>query len=214
MRGVARNVAAVIDGSDPVLRSQFVVLGAHYDALGRSPTFALDRGDGFVIRPGADDNASGTAGLLELARRFRDRPARRSVVIINFDAEELGLLGSAAFLTDPPVARAAMTFMLNLEMIGRLRGNILFVEGVRTGAIRMLIDSAVAAVGMRADYDEGDDPSDHVNFSASGIDAVALSTGYHDDYHKASDIAVRVNLAGIERVIDVAEFIVRRTADR
>jgi Zn-dependent M28 family amino/carboxypeptidase len=72
-----------------------------------------------VIRPGADDDASGTAGLLELARRFRDRPARRSILIVNFDAEELGLVGSRVFLDNPPVPRQAMTFMLNLDMIGR-----------------------------------------------------------------------------------------------
>jgi Zn-dependent M28 family amino/carboxypeptidase len=213
-RGVAHNVGSVVDGSDPHLRSQFVVLGAHFDALGQSPTFSLDRDRGFVIRPGADDNASGTAGLLELARRFRDRPARRSILIVNFDAEEVGLIGSAVFLNTPPVPRQAMTFMLNLEMIGRLRQNRLFVEGVREGASRSLIDSAIARVGLRADYIANAGRSDHATFLAGGIDAVALSTGYHSDYHKASDIAARVNLEGMERVVDVAEFIIRRTADR
>jgi len=196
------------------LRTQFVVLGAHYDGLGRSPTLALDRGRGFVIRPGADDNASGTAGLLELARRFRDRPARRSILIVNFDAEELGLIGSRVFLNNPPVSRQAMTFMLNLDMIGRLSGNRLFIEGVRERATRALIDSAVATVGIRADYIANDGRSDHATFLAGSIDAVALSTGYHIDYHKASDIAARIDLVGIERVVDVAEFIIRRTADR
>ena len=196
------------------MRTQFVVLGAHYDHLGRSPTFALDRDRGFVIRPGADDNASGTAALLELARRFRDRPARRSILIVNFDAEELGLIGSRVFLDNAPVPQRAMTFMLNLDMIGRLRGNQLFIEGVRERATRALIDSAVAAVGIRADYVADAGRSDHSTFLADGIDAVLLSTGYQSDYHKASDIAAHINLVGIERVVDVAEFIIRRMADR
>ena len=215
-RGVAlaHNVGTVVDGSDPLVRNQFVVLGAHYDALGRSPTFALDRDRGFVIRPGADDNASGTAALLELARRLRDRPARRSILIVNFDAEELGSIGSRVFLNNPPVPEQAMTFMLNLDMIGRLGENRLFVEGVRERATRALIDSAVAAVGIRADYVANDGRSDHATFLADGIDAVELSTGYHIDYHKASDVAARVDLVGMERVLDVAEFIIRRTADR
>src|SRR6185295_12659421 len=99
-----------------LVRTQFIVLGAHYDHLGRSPTWALDYERGFVIRPGADDNASGTAGVLELARRFHDRPARRSILIVNFDAEEIGLVGSRVFLSIPPVPQQAMTFMLNLDM--------------------------------------------------------------------------------------------------
>jgi Zn-dependent M28 family amino/carboxypeptidase len=190
------------------------VIGAHYDGLGQSPTFALDSDRGFVTRPGADDNASGTAGLLELARRFHDRPARRSILFVDFDAEELGAIGSSVFLNDPPVPRHAMTFMLNLEMIGRLREGRLFVEGVRERATRALIDSALTTVGMRADFIANEGRSDHATFLMAGIDAVALSTGYHNDYHKASDIAARIDFVGIERVVDVAELIVRRAADR
>ena len=107
-----------------------------------------------------------------------------------------------------------MTFMLNLEMIGRLRENRLFVEGVRERATRSLIDSAIAPVGLRADYVADEGRSDDATFATAGIHAVTLSTGYHTDYHKASDIAGRINLAGVERVVDVAEFIIRRTADR
>jgi Zn-dependent M28 family amino/carboxypeptidase len=206
-------VGAVVEGSDPLLWTHFVVLGAHYDALGKSPTFALDRDKGFVIRPGADDNASGTAAVLELARRFHVRPARRSILIINFDAEELGLLGARVFLNDAPVPRQAMAFMLNLEMIGRLRENRLVIEGVQEGT-RALIDSTIVAVGMRADYVANVGRSDDAIFLAESINAVTLTTGYHSDYHKASDVAGRIDLVGIERVVDVAELIIRRMADR
>lgn len=213
-RGGAQNVGAVVDGSDPVLRNEFVVLGAHYDHLGRSPTFSLDRGKGFAIRPGADDNASGTAAVLELARRLRDRPARRSILVVHFDAEEIGLVGSRVFLNNPPVPRQAMRFMFNLDMVGRLRENRLFVEGDRERATRMLIDSAATAAGLRAEFVANEDRSDHATFRAENIAAVSLSTGYHIDYHTSSDIAARVNVAGIERVVDVVERIIRRTADR
>jgi hypothetical protein len=212
--GIAHNVATVVDGTDPLLQAQVVVLGAHHDALGRSPTFALDRDGGFTMRPGADDNASGTAGLLELARRFRDRPARRSILIVNFDAEEIGLLGSRVFLDNAPVPQRAITFVVNLDMIGRLRGNHIFIEGIRERSTRALIDSAVATVGMRADYVANAGRSDHATFLAAGIEAVALSTGYHGDYHTALDTPVRINLVGLERVVDFAELIVRRMADR
>jgi hypothetical protein len=107
-----------------------------------------------------------------------------------------------------------MTFMLNLEMIGRLRDDRLFIEGVRERSTRALFDSAVAAVGIRAEYIGDTGLSDHSTFLADGIDAVALSTGNHADYHKASDVAARINSAGMERVIDVAEFIIRRMANR
>jgi len=213
-RGGAQNVAAVVDGADSVVRAQYVVLGAHYDHLGRSPTFALDRDRGFVIRPGADDNASGAAALLELARRFRERPPRRSLLFVNFDAEELGLLGSREFLINPPISPQAMTFMLNLDMVGRLNKNRLFIEGVRDRTTRALIDSAVIAVGIRPEYIADAGRSDHATFLLDGLDAVGLSTGYHSDYHTAADIAAHLNLVGLERVVDVAEAIVRRIADR
>ena len=213
-RGGAQNVGAVVDGSDGVLRTQYVVLGAHHDHLGRSPTLSLDHERGFVVRPGADDNASGTAALLELARRLRDRPTRRSILIVNFDAEEIGLVGSRVFLENPPVPRPAMTFMLNLDMIGRLRQNRLFIEGVQNRATRAMIDSAVAAAGIRGDFMPSEDRSDHATFLAAHVEAVSLSTGYHADYHTASDIVSLINLVGMERVVDAAERIVRRVADR
>ena len=215
-RGAAlgHNVGAVVDGTDSLLRSQFVVVGAHFDGLGSSPTYALDRGRSFALRPGADDNASGTAGVLELARRFHERPARRSILIVNFDAEELGMIGSRVLLNHPPMPRRAMTFMVNLDMIGRLRDNRLLIEGLRERAIHGVVDTAVADVGIRAEYVSNQERSDHATFLADDIDAVMLSTGTHVDYHTASDIALRIDFAGMERVLDAAERIVRRMADR
>jgi hypothetical protein len=124
------------------------------------------------------------------------------------------LVGSRVFLESSPVPRHAMTVMVNLDMVGRLRHDRLFVEGARERATRALIDGALSAVGIHGDHVESEGRSDHATFLAARIEAISLSTGYHEDYHTASDVASRVNLAGIERVVDAAERIVRQLADR
>lgn len=212
----AQNVGAVVPGIDTALRDQYVVVGAHYDHLGESSARALDPAAGPAIRPGADDNASGTAAVLELARRLAARPARRSVIFVNFDAEEWGLVGSGVFVDHPPAPRHAMVLMVNLDMIGRLRRQQLIVDAPTSSAmIRALVDSAAAAVAVRTMWSPvTSERSDHASFRRVGIPAVALFTGYHGDYHRASDIAARIDLPGILKIVDVAEAIVRAAADR
>ena len=208
---VAQNVGAVIAGTDSTLRTQYIVIGAHFDHLGQSPVNAFDPQHGYAMRLGADDNASGTAGVLELARRFATRPIRRSIVVVNFDAEEEGLLGSRAFLAYPPVPKRAIVLMLNLDMIGRLHRNHLLVEGVAEhSASRFAVDHAAATAGLRADFISDRALSDHSSFAAQDIEVVGLSTGEDIDYHKTTDIAAHINVRGLERVIDFAEAIVRQ----
>ena len=211
-----KNVAAVIAGTDSSLRSQYVVIGAHFDHLGQSPASANDRDLGFITRPGADDNASGTAGVLELARRFALRPARRSILVANFDAEELGMVGSRVFVDQPPIPLRSIVFMLNLDMIGRLSDDVLYVDAIpEKPPIRQLVDSLAKVAGLHAQYTSIiNDRSDHASFSADGIEIAALFTGFHPDYHRISDIPSRVNYVGLKRVIDVAEGIARAEADR
>lgn len=213
---IGRNIAVVVPGADSALRGQYVVVGAHYDHLGRSGRHALDGEVGPVVRPGADDNASGAAGVLALARRLAARPPRRSVLLVHFDAEELGLVGSRVFVANPPVARRAMVFMLNLDMIGRLRRGQLTVDAPATPTyVRAMVDRAAADAGLRVAYSTSlAGRSDHASFGAARIPAVALFTGFHDDYHRATDVAARLDLAGLSRVVDVAEAIVRTAADR
>ena len=213
---IGRNIAVVVAGTDSALRGQYVVVGAHYDHLGRSVRDALDEDMGPVVRPGADDNASGAAAVLALARRLAARPPRRSVLLVHFDAEELGLVGSRVFVKNPPVARQAMVFMLNLDMIGRLRGGQLTVDAPETPAyVRTLVNRAAANAGLRVAYSTMlTGRSDHASFGAARIPAVALFTGFHDDYHKATDVAARLDLVGLSRVVDLAEAIVRTAADR
>jgi Zn-dependent M28 family amino/carboxypeptidase len=116
-----QNVVGFLPGSDPVLRGQVVVLGAHFDHLGRDSTFATDVRAGHAIRNGADDNASGTAAVMELARLLAARPPRRSVLFVAFSGEELGLLGSEWFVEHAPVPVDSMVAMLNFDMVGGSR---------------------------------------------------------------------------------------------
>ena len=214
----ARNVVAVIPGTDPALRGQYVVLGAHYDHLGRSPFGANDPQAGNAIRNGADDNASGTAAVLELARLLRAHPTRRSVMLVHFSGEELGLLGSQQFVTTPPIPTDSMQAMLNFDMVGRLTNDQLVVYGVATAAeLRAMVDSANArlapplAVAARAD---GFGPSDHASFFMKSVPVLHFFTNTHADYHEATDDAEKFNAAGAARVVALAYGIVRELGDR
>lgn len=213
--GHTRNVAALITGTEERLRGQVLVLGAHYDHVGRSVDRARDGAAGSVVRPGADDNASGTAALLELARRLAAAPTRRTVMLVAFGAEERGLVGSAHFVEQPPVALDSVIAMVNLDMVGRLRGATVIVIGRWTPALRALLDSASAVTGVRtAKRPLGVADSDHYPFAERGVPALHFFTGLHVDYHTAGDIAVRVDPRGMTRVVDLAERFVRAVADR
>ncbi|HEX9483475.1 MAG TPA: M28 family peptidase, partial [Gemmatimonadaceae bacterium] len=115
---LTQNVAALVRGRDAALRGQVIVVGAHFDHLGRSPVGALDPEAKNAMRPGADDNASGTAAVMELARAFASRPTRRSVIFANFSGEELGQLGSEWFVQHAPVALDSVVAMINFDMVG------------------------------------------------------------------------------------------------
>ena len=212
----AQNVVAMIPGSDPALRGQYVVVGAHYDHLGRSTTGALDPELRNVIRNGADDNASGTAAVMELARAFAARPANRSIIVVAFSGEELGLLGSQYFVEHAPVAIDSIDAMVNFDMIGRLRNDRLIVYGVATAKeLAGIVDSANAATRLAVSaVGDGFGASDHSSFYAKGIPVLHFFTDIHEDYHRASDHADKINAAGEARVLAMAEWAVRNIADR
>ena len=214
--GVAtQNVVALAPGRDTAFRGkEFVVIGAHFDHLGRSPANALDQGN--AIRNGADDNASGTAAILELARRFAAHPARRPVVIVHFTGEELGLLGSQWFVDHSPVPLGDIVAMVNFDMVGRLRNDRLIVYGAATAReFPALVDSANVEPKLRINaVGDGFGPSDHSAFYAKGIPVLHFFTDLHDDYHRATDDVEKIDAAGVARVVDVAERVVRAIADR
>ncbi len=213
----AENVVGLVEGTDPALRGELVVVGAHYDHLGRETMFAMDPQAGAVVHPGADDNASGVAAVLELARRLAARPARRGVLFVAFSGEELGVLGSQYFVQHSPLPLDSASAMLNFDMVGRLANDRLLVYGVATAAeLPGIVDSANAAgprLGVKA-LGDGEGPSDHASFYEAGVPVLHFFTDQHPDYHAATDVAAKINAPGEARVIALAEGVLRRVADR
>ncbi len=214
-----QNVVALLRGRDPALRDEYVVIGAHFDHLGRSPANALDPQAGDAIRNGADDNASGTAAVMELARILAANPPRRSVIFANFSAEELGVLGSGWFVNHPPVPAVSIVAMINFDMVGRLRNDKLIVYGTSTATeLKGIVDSTNAAAGPAAFHvsggGDGYGPSDQSSFYAKDIPVLHFFTDLHDDYHRATDDADKINAGGEARVVDLALRVARAIADR
>ena len=211
-----QNVVAMIPGADPALRHQYVVIGAHFDHLGHSPFNSMDPGAGTAIRHGADDNASGTAAVMELARLFERHPARRTMIFANFSGEELGLLGSQYFVQHSPVPIDSVDAMLNFDMVGRMRDNKLIVYGVATATeLSAIVDSANVAPQLAVSaLGDGYGPSDHSSFYAEGVPVLHFFTDLHEDYHRATDVASKIDVAGEARVVNLAERIARSIADR
>ena len=215
-----QNVVALLRGRDPALRDEYVVIGAHFDHLGRSPMFALDPEAGDAIRNGADDNASGTAAVLDLARLLAANPPRRSVIFANFSAEELGVLGSSWFVNHPPVPLERIVAMINFDMVGRLRNDKLIVYGTSTATeLKGILDSANAAAAGSVMFrissgGDGYGPSDQSSFYAKDIPVLHFFTDLHEDYHRATDDADKINAGGEARVVDLALRVARAVADR
>ena len=218
--GKAANVVGILPGSDPQLASEYVVIGAHYDHLGLGGSESLASNPDGQIHHGADDNASGTSAMLELARTISASrlKLKRSVVFIAFSGEEIGLLGSAAYTRDPVVPLKSTVAMLNMDMVGRLRKRSLFVGGVGTSpAFQPLLDrlnaqaeataTGTSGSGKRFELGIGQDgfgPSDHQSFYVKDLPVLFFFTGTHDDYHKPSDTADKINAEGVR---EVAEFV-------
>ncbi len=214
-----QNVVAIVRGTDPVLQKEYVVVGAHYDHLGRTTDFSLDPEAKDAIRNGADDNASGTAAVMELARLFSLRPAKRSVMFVNFSGEELGVLGSAYFVEHVPIPRDSVVAMVNFDMVGRLRSDKLIVYGRGTASeLKPLVDSVNNALPDAhfsiSGSDDGFGPSDHSSFYARNIPVLHFFTDIHDDYHKATDDIEKINAGGEARVINLARGVIEAVANR
>lgn len=206
------NVLGRLEGADPDLREHTVVIGAHYDHLGVT--------DGEMY-PGADDNASGTAALLELARVLpqMDPPPARSIIFAAFGAEEIGLLGSS-YLAGQLVAESGSgeitrpDVMVNMDMVGRLRDNELMVGGVGSSPLfRPILEEMAAGRGFNLDYSEaGYGPSDHSPFYAKGVPVLFFFTGVHDDHHKPTDVWRKIDPDGEARIATFVMDVVSRLA--
>ncbi|MCS7079516.1 MAG: M20/M25/M40 family metallo-hydrolase [Chloracidobacterium sp.] len=210
------NIIGFLEGGDPTLREEVIVVGAHYDHLGLGGPNSLAPREGDV-HPGADDNASGTAGLIELAQAFGRRMARpkRSLLFIAFSAEEKGLIGSAYFVDHPTTRGKRIVAMVNMDMIGRLRDNRLTVQGVGTSSVwRPLLTEANQRHGFDLSLGEsGFGPSDHASFYKRNIPVLFFFTGSHPDYHRPSDTADKINYAGERRVLGLIGDVIRTAAN-
>jgi Zn-dependent M28 family amino/carboxypeptidase len=198
--------------------TEWVVVGAHYDHLGHGGTSASRAPGVREVHFGADDNASGTALLLEVGRRLKALPQapERNVALIAFGAEEIGTIGSRWFVENPPVPIGSVTAMINADMVGRLRGKKIVVDGVGTSAAwPEVVRTALAGLELEPTFgNEGFGASDHMPFTVARVPVTFLFTGVHDDYHKPTDTPDKLNYAGIEQIATLATRLTQLTADR
>ena len=199
------NVLGFIEGSDPVLKNEVIVIGAHFDHLGYGGPNSLHRGKDKLIHYGADDNASGTAGVLEIAQYLASKKneLKRSILFIAFTGEEEGLIGSSYFVKSDKFKEFNIVSMINLDMVGRLRDDKLILNGTGTSPYwTEKIGELNKSYNFITAYNpDGFGPSDHSSFYSKDIPVLMFFTDLNDDYHKPSDTYDKINAPGEEKVL-------------
>ncbi|MGH7774589.1 MAG: M28 family peptidase [Candidatus Binatia bacterium] len=210
------NVIGILPGSDPQSKDENIVIGAHYDHIGLGYFGTRDATTEGQIHNGADDNASGTAVILDLAQRLSSLPNRlpRTIVFVAFTGEELGLYGSRHYVTHPSFPIQSTKAMINLDMVGRLRENQLTVFG--TGTAKEF-DNWMTEAGKKLGIEikpsaRGVGRSDHTSFYNKNIPVLHFFTGTHNDYHRPTDDWEKLNIEGMSRVSDLVLGTVERIA--
>ena len=193
-----RNVVAFLDKK----AEKTIVIGAHFDHLGMGGQGSLHRGDS-AIHNGADDNASGTAALLALAKIFKYETLKSNILFIAFSGEENGLWGSNYFVKNPTVDLKTVNYMINMDMVGRLNPEkSLAVHGVGTSPSFPPVLDPINADSLKLGPSEsGVGPSDHTSFYLQDLPVLHFFTGQHADYHKPSDDADKINYEGLVQVV-------------
>jgi aminopeptidase YwaD len=225
---VTRNCLGMLEGRDPELKNEIIVLGAHFDHLGTAdnegpPFQRSDRPrDDDKIWNGADDNGSGTTTLLGLVKAFGEGglQPKRSILFIAFSGEEGGLVGSYHYVAHPVAPIARHVFMLNLDMVGRNPDKAMKIDGVGSAegpALRRVVEEAVAATGLKATVNDkvtvmGGD-SDHTPFRRKGVPFIFFFSGFHADYHKVTDHAEKLAYGNMVKVAKTAGRILMTLAD-
>lgn len=201
------NVIGLIEGSDKNLKDEIIVIGAHYDHLGMGGDESLSKSKTPMIHNGADDNASGVAGVIELARQIKNSNPKRTIAFMSFSGEELGLLGSSYFITHPTLKN--IVAMLNMDMVGRLNKDKLYVGGIKTAkGFESIIKDTNSKYKFNLNYfKDGYGPSDHMSFYLKDIPVLFFFTGIHDDYHRPSDDIEKINFLGLEKIISYVKDI-------
>ncbi len=197
------NVLAYLPGKT----DEYIVIGAHFDHLGRGDSNSLAPSQIGQIHPGADDNASGTAGVLELARLFAPLKGQldRGILFASFSGEELGLLGSAEWVKEPTRPLDKCVAMLNMDMIGRIKDNKIYIGGVGTGStFKSILEQAQKQSDFKIEYSAGGySASDHTSFVTKKIPVLFFFSGLHSDYHKPSDTWDKINAPSAARLLDL-----------
>lgn len=208
-----RNVLGYLPGKS----REYIIIGAHYDHLGLGNESSMAPSQIGSVHPGADDNASGTAGVLELARVLSARKGEleRGVLFMTFAGEEIGLLGSAEWVNHPTLPLKDAVAMLNMDMIGRVSGQKLYIGGTGTGST---FDEILKRVASRYDFhldfsQQGYSSSDHTSFLSKGIPSLFFFSGLHGDYHKPSDTWDKINAPASARVVDLVGEIASELAE-
>lgn len=212
-RATVKNVLAYLPGKT----DEYVIIGAHYDHLGLGNIDSLAPSQIGQIHPGADDNASGTAGVLELARLLAPMKGQlqRGILFASFAGEELGLLGSAEWVKHPTLPLDKAVAMLNMDMIGRIKDDKVYIGGVGTGSsFKALLEQAQPKSGFKIEYSAGGySASDHTSFVSKRIPVLFFFSGLHSDYHKPSDTWDKINSAAAARLLDLVAGVGVQLAD-
>ena len=213
------NVVAYLPATTPLtgVVKPWVAVGAHYDHLGRGTTGGSLAGkeEANAIHHGADDNASGTATVLAISEALSTQPRKRHLLIALWSGEELGLLGSAAFVAKPPVPLDALAGYLNFDMVGRVADNKLTVQATGTSAMwPKLLEQANIAAGFDLVLQEDPyQPTDVGSFNTASVACLTFFTGAHQEYHKPSDTADKINYEDLVRVGELASGVIKRLMD-
>ena len=189
----------------PGKTDEYLVIGAHYDHLGMGEQFSMAPGLVGTTHPGADDNASGTAGVIELARYFSHQPKTdRGILFLAFAGEEHGLLGSGYYVNHPLMPIGKAVAMINMDMIGRIRDGKVYMAGSGTGStLKKIIEDAVPHSALTFDNSEqaGYGSSDHTSFTAAQVPVLFFFSGLHGDYHKPSDTWDKINATDATKLL-------------
>jgi hypothetical protein len=207
------NVGAYLPGDT----DEYVILGAHYDHLGLGEQFSLAPSLAGTVHPGADDNASGTAGVIELAHWFSHEPKhKRGILFLTFAGEELGLLGSSYYVNHPILPIANAVAMINMDMIGRIRDRKIYVGGVGTGTtFAELLKDVGQHHDFQADATErgGYGSSDHTSFTTKQVPVLFFFSGLHADYHKPSDTWDKIDAPDAVQLLDMIADVMDHLTD-
>ena len=220
------NIIAVLPGTDKRLRNEYIVVGSHYDHLGLGGEGSGSRRpDTIAVHPGADDNASGDAVVLQLAKHFKKVRSPRSIIFAFFGAEEQGLVGSKFFLEwmnkedekriNLPANKKNIVAMVNLDMVGRMRDNAMSVSGTGTSSgFKAIVENLAEQTGLHVTcIADGYGPSDHASFVAAEIPVLFLTTGGHMEYHTPGDVPSTLNYDGMQQTLVFTQELITRLAE-